>query len=161
MLAVRKDLGLEGQEDTCRVDQVDDRQPILERDLLGTQHLLAGGRKPGTGLDRGVVGNDHGVATADPTDTDDHARRRRTAPFLVLTPGRPQTDLEERRARITELGNALARRQLAPRPLLVVGLATTAQTQLGLLLLDEVALFAPVSLTALVDLDTAQLAADR
>ena len=47
VLLVGEDLVLEGQEDAGRVDQVDDRQPVLERDLLRPQHLLAGQREPG------------------------------------------------------------------------------------------------------------------
>ena len=84
VLAVGEDLVLERQEDAGRVDQVDDRQPVLERDLLGAQHLLAGQREPGAGLDRGVVRHDDHVAPVDRR----RSRRRPPPPGRRRTPGR-------------------------------------------------------------------------
>ena len=58
VLAVREDLGLEGQERAAGVDEVDAGQPVLERDLLGAQVLLDGDRVVGAALDRRVIGDD-------------------------------------------------------------------------------------------------------
>ncbi len=68
VIAVREDLGLERQERAARVDEVDARQPVLERDLLGPQVLLDRHRVVGAALDRGVVGDDHAGRPLDATD---------------------------------------------------------------------------------------------
>ena len=95
VLAVGEDLVLQRQEDAGRVDQVDDRQPVLERDLLRPQDLLDAERELGAGLDRGVVGDHHHVATVDHADARHHARRRGAAPLGVHAVRGPQAELEE------------------------------------------------------------------
>ena len=62
VVLVGKHLVLQRQEDAGAIDEVDQRQTILQGDALGAQHLLAGHRKEGAGLDRGVVGDDHDAA---------------------------------------------------------------------------------------------------
>ena len=62
VLAVGEDLGLQRQERAAGVDQVDARQPVLQRDLLRAQVLLDGHRVVGAALDRRVVGDDHALA---------------------------------------------------------------------------------------------------
>ena len=66
VLAVGEDLVLHRQERAAGVDQVDARQPVLQRDLLRAQVLLHRHRVVGAALDRGVVGDDHALAAATP-----------------------------------------------------------------------------------------------
>ena len=65
VLAVREDLVLHRQEGAAGVDQVEARQPVLERDLLGAEVLLDGHRVVGAALDRRVVGDDHALDALD------------------------------------------------------------------------------------------------
>ena len=58
VLAIGEDLGLQRQERAARVDQVDARQAVLERDLLRAQVLLHRERVVGAALHGGVVGDD-------------------------------------------------------------------------------------------------------
>ncbi len=58
VLAVGEDLVLQRQERAAGVDEVDARQPVLQRDLLRAQVLLDRHRVVGAALDGGVVGDD-------------------------------------------------------------------------------------------------------
>ena len=62
VLAVGEDVVLQRQERAAGVDQVDARQPVVERDLLRAQVLLDRHRVVGAALDGGVVGDDHALA---------------------------------------------------------------------------------------------------
>ncbi len=55
---VRKHVFLQRQEHPRRIDQVDQREAINQRDPLSSQQLLGRGWKEGARLDRGVVGCD-------------------------------------------------------------------------------------------------------
>ena len=120
MLLVGKDLVLEWQEDTRRVDQVDDREPVLQGDLLGPQHLLRGQREPGAGLDRRVVRDHHDVPAMNLTHSRHHPRARCAPVLLVGIVGDPEAELQEGRVRIAQRGDSLARRHLAQRPLFLL-----------------------------------------
>src|SRR5262249_45112639 len=104
------------------IDQIHERQPILQSDPLGTEDLFAGHRKERAGLYRSIVGDDHHSAAADGADAGDHARRRRTAPFLVHVPGRPEPEFKERSVSVAELRDALAGSEPALRVLALDGL---------------------------------------
>ena len=53
-----KDVGLQRQVCAAAVDEIDARQLVLERDLLGPEMLLHGHREVGPALDGRVVGDD-------------------------------------------------------------------------------------------------------
>ena len=111
VVAIGEDLGLERQEGAAGVDQVDARQPVLERDLLGAEVLLDGHRVVRAALDRGVVGDHHAGRPLDPADPGDDAGARRV---VVVQAGRGQrAQLEERRPRVQQAVDPLADRQLA------------------------------------------------
>ena len=94
VVAVREDVGLERQERAAGVDEVDARQPVLERDLLRPQVLLDGHRVVRAALDRRVVGDDHAGRALDPADAGDDAGARRV---VVVEAGRGErAQLEER-----------------------------------------------------------------
>ena len=76
VVAVREDLGLEREECAAAVDEVDARQPVLERDLLGAQVLLDGHRVVRAALDRRVVGDDDAGRALDAADAGDDAGAR-------------------------------------------------------------------------------------
>ena len=72
VLAVGEDVVLLGQEGAAGVDEVDARQPVLQRHLLRAQVLLDRHRVVGAALDGGVVGDDHALAPGHPADAGDH-----------------------------------------------------------------------------------------
>ena len=93
VVAVREDLGLERQERAAAVDEVDARQPVLERDLLGAEVLLDRHRVVRAALDRRVVGDDHAGRALDPADAGDDPGARR---LVVVQAGRGErAQLEE------------------------------------------------------------------
>ena len=115
VLAVGEDVGLQGQECSARVDEVDARQVVLLGDLLRAQVLLDGQREVRAALHRGVVRDDHAAAALDHPDPRHDAGRRRLA--VVDLPGGESVQLEEGRAGVDEQVDALTRRELAARPM--------------------------------------------
>ena len=97
MVAVGKDLGLEGQEGAPGVDEVDARKAVLLGDLLRAQVLLDRQREVGAALHRRVVGDDHALAALDHPDARDDARGR--APGPRRRPTRPAPTARGRRCR--------------------------------------------------------------
>ena len=79
VLAIGKDLGLQRQEGAAGVDQVDARQPVVERHLLRPQVLLHRERIVGAALDRRVVGDDQDLAAGHAADAGDEAGAGRVA----------------------------------------------------------------------------------
>ena len=108
VVAVREDVGLERQERAAAVDEVDARQPVLERDLLGPQVLLDGHRVVGAALDRRVVGDDDAGRALHAADAGDDPGARGVV--VVQAVGGQRAQLEERRARVEESVDALADR---------------------------------------------------
>ncbi len=113
VVAVGEDLGLQRQESTARVDEVDAGQPVLPRDLLCPQVLLHRERVVRAALHRRVVRDDRALATLDDADPSDDPGRRSVA--VVELPGGEGVQLEEGRPRIDETVDPLARRELSPR----------------------------------------------
>ena len=81
------------------------------RDLLRAEMLLDGHRVVGAALDRRVVGDDHDIRARHPADAGDHAR----AGCLVVVHAvrGERAELEEGRARVDQLVDALSYGQLA------------------------------------------------
>ncbi len=129
VLAVGEDLVLVRQVGAAGVDQVDARQAVLLRDLLRAQVLLHRHRVVGAALHRRVVGDDHAVVALDPADAGDHARAGRLA--VVHAVGGELADLEERRARVEQAVDAVARQQLAARRMALARLGVAAERDLG------------------------------
>ncbi len=110
VLAVGEHLVLPRQERPAGVDQVQARQLVLQRDLLGPQMLLHRHRVVGAALDGGVVGDDHALAAGHPSDAGDHPG---TGALVVVHAVRGQRrDLEECAAGIEQGVDALAGQQL-------------------------------------------------
>ena len=89
VVAVGEHLVLLGQERAAGVDEVDARQPVLARDLLGAQVLLDRDRVVRAALDGGVVGDDHARPAGDPADAGDDPGARRIAAVHPLGGERP------------------------------------------------------------------------
>ncbi len=98
MLAVGKHLGLVRQVGAAGIDQIDARQPVLARDLLGAQMLLHRHRIIGAALDGGIVADDHAFAAGDAADAGDDAGA--VDGVVVHAVGGERRQFEERRARI-------------------------------------------------------------
>jgi len=114
VVPVREDIGLQRQVRPARIDEIDARQPVFERDLLRADVLLDGHRVVGAALDRRIVRDDDARRALDPPNAGDDARARCIA---VVHPGRRQgTQFEECRARVDEAVDALADRELAAFP---------------------------------------------
>ena len=75
VVAVREDVGLEGEECAATVDEVHARQAVLEGDLLGPQVLLDGQRVVRPAFDRRVIGNDDDARPLDAADSGDDPGR--------------------------------------------------------------------------------------
>ena len=113
VVAVGEDLGLQREEGAARVDEVEARQAVLARDLLRAQVLLHRERVVGAALHRRVVRDDHALAPLDDADPGDDPGRRRVA--VVELPRGERVQLEERRARVDEPVDPLARGELPAR----------------------------------------------
>ena len=111
VLAVGEDLVLQRQEGAAGIDQVDAGQAVLARDLLRAQVLLHRDREIGAALDRGVVGDHHDFLPVHAADAGDDAGGGRGV--VVHAVGGERRQLQERRARIEQGGDAVARQQLA------------------------------------------------
>ena len=129
-----KDAVLIGQIHARRIHQVDDRQPVAHRDFLGSQNLVDRLGPPRAGLHRGVVGDDHARPLFDVCQARDHARRGSLAVVAVV--GDQQADFEKQRARIDQMRDALARRQLALSVLFFDLLRAAAELELLFEFLD-------------------------
>ena len=96
--AGQEHLGLSREVGAAGLDQVDQRQPVLPRDLHRAQHLADRERVAGAAADGRVVGDDHALDALDDADPGDQAaagcssararRRTATAPGTAC-PGRP------------------------------------------------------------------------
>ena len=112
MVPVREDLGLVGQVGAAGIHQVDAGQGVLLGDLLGPQVLLHRQGEIGPALHRGVVGQDHDLAAADPADASDQAGGGRLV--VVEAEGRQGADLQEGSAGVQQPLDTVARQELAP-----------------------------------------------
>ena len=124
VVPVGKHLVLHRQERAAGVDEVDAVQVVLLGDRLGAQVLLDRERVVGAALHRGVVGDDHAVAAGDLADAGDDAGARHLA--LVHPVGGQRRDLEERRAGVEHVVDAVAGQQLAPLHVPLAGLDRAA-----------------------------------
>ncbi len=110
MVAVGEDLRLQRQEGAARVDEVDARQVVLLRHLLGSQVLLHGQREVGASLHGRVVRDDHALLALDHADAGHDPGGGRGA--VVEIPGGERVQLQKRRAGIDEPVDPIAGRQL-------------------------------------------------
>ena len=114
VLAVGEDLVLLRQERAARVDEVDARQAVVQRDLLRAQVLLHRHRVVGAALDGGVVGDDDALAPGDPPDAGDDARRPGASPSYI--PSAASGDSSRNGlAGVEQRVDPVARQQLAAR----------------------------------------------
>ncbi len=111
MVAVGEHVGLQRQERTTRIDEVDAGEPILLRDLLRAQMFLYRDRIVRAAFDGRVVRDDHALRAVDRPDAGDHPGGGRVV--MVHSVGSERGELEERRAGVDEPVDAVARGELA------------------------------------------------
>jgi hypothetical protein len=128
VLAVGEDLGLEGEERSARVHEVDARQPVLLGHLLRAEVLLHRHGEVRAALHGRVVRDHDALAPLDHADPGDDARGGRLV--VVQAPGRERVQLEERAAGVDEAVDPLAGGQLAARRVLLVRLRRPAARDL-------------------------------
>ena len=100
VLAVGEDLVLQRQVRAAGVDEVDARQPVVQRHLLRAQVLLDRQREVRAALDRRVVGDDDDLAPVHAADAGDDPGRGRVAVVEAVRGHRRQ--LEQRRAGVEQ-----------------------------------------------------------
>ena len=129
MIAVRKDVGLIGQVRAPGVDQVDARQIVLARDVLGAQMFLHRHRVIRAALHGRVVADDHAFVTRDPAEPGDDAGGGDG--IVVHAVCGKLGELEKRRSHIEQRAHSLARQQLAASGMSFPGHGTAALLDLG------------------------------
>ena len=129
VLTVGEDRVLQRQERAARIDQVEARQVVVQRDFLRAQVLLDRHRVVGAALDGRVVGDDHALAAADPAHPGDDARGGRVT--VVEPVRRERRKLKERRAGIEQRAHAVAGEQLAAGGMPLAGSLGPAPAGLG------------------------------
>ena len=75
-IAVGKDAMLQRQETAGAVADMDDRQPVLQRDIQKAHDLFHGMRIPGTALDAGVIGMNSDLAALHDANARNHGGTR-------------------------------------------------------------------------------------
>jgi hypothetical protein len=132
MLAIGEYVVLVGQIGATGVDQINAWQVVLLRDLLRPQVLLHRHRKIRAAFDCGIVGHDHAFASVHPADAGDDAGGGHLV--VIHVPGCQLRQLEQRRSHVEQRTHTVARKQFAPRQMLLAcGLATALTDGLHLL----------------------------
>ena len=111
MVLIRKHLVALRQVRAAAIDQVDHRQAVFERDVLGANVLANGFLEEGSALGGRVIGDDHADHAADGADPGDQAGARYRV--VVEPPGRQRRQFEKRAERIDQEIDAFAHRNLA------------------------------------------------
>ena len=111
VLPVREYLGLHRKKGAAGIDQIDARQPVLERDLLRSQVLLDGDGKVGAPFDGGIVGHHHHLAAAHAPDARDEPGPRRLV--VVHAAAGQRRQLEKGGVGVEQMGQPDAHRKLA------------------------------------------------
>ena len=111
MVAVREHIGLMREVGSAAVHEIDAGKPVLLGDLLRSEMLLHRNWIVGPALHRRVIADDHHLLARHPADARDHSGAGHLA--LVHVAGGELADFEERRTRIEQALNAIAREKLA------------------------------------------------
>ena len=112
--AVDEDLRLVVEIGAARLHQRDVGQLVAHHDLLHAQVLAQAHGRRGAALDAGVAGRDHAAHARHGADAGDDAAALDVlrAVVVVHVEAGERGDLQERRAAIEQVGEALARREL-------------------------------------------------
>ena len=146
-----EDLALVGEVGAARLDHVDQRQAVLERDLHRPQRLAHGPRRARAAADRRVVGDDHALDVLDDADAGEHAGADRE----VAAPRGERRQLEQRGVAVDEQLDALAAQQLAALAValdVLVAAAVVDERQLAVVLGEQLEQVGPVGLVRLAAL---------
>ena len=113
VVLVGEDLVLERQERAAGVDEIDDAELVLERDVLGPDVLLDRHRDERSALHRGVVGDEHPRHAVHQADTGDDAGAGHLV--VVLAPSGEGRQLHEGGAFVDHHVDAVAHHHLVAR----------------------------------------------
>ena len=111
VVLVGKYILLQRQENTCRINQIDGRDPVLQGDGLGPENLFRGHGEEGAGFDSGIIGDNHHQPPRDPSQAGHHPRGRRATPLLIHAKGGKETQLQEILPGIKQQGQPFPGRQ--------------------------------------------------
>jgi hypothetical protein len=125
--AGNEDLALRRKIRAAGLDEVDDRQPVLVRDLRRAALLLRTERVDRSATDRGVMGLDEDLRALHHTDPRDDA----SADGVAGPPGAQRRELEERGVGIDQQLDALTREKLAALAVPLDGALTAAGVREG------------------------------
>ncbi|MCY1539607.1 hypothetical protein D9M68_752020 [compost metagenome] len=109
-VAVGKQIGLQRQETTSAVAQVNHGQAVLDRDVQRAHDLLDRQRVPGAALDAGVIRVDDDLAAVHDADARDLAGAVHVTAIRLV--GGQGTNLQKRCARVEQQFQALAHGEL-------------------------------------------------
>ena len=108
VVSVGEDVFLKRQEHAGRVDEINRRDTILNRDVLSSDNFLCSRGEESAGFYGGIIGDDHYQAGVNAREPGHHTRRGRTAPIFVHAEGGVDAEFEEC-ARISQKINAFTR----------------------------------------------------
>jgi hypothetical protein len=128
VLTIGKHLGLVRQIGTAGIDQINARQPILARDLLGAQMLLHRHGIVGAALDGRIVADDHAFAALDAADAGDQTGA--VNGVVVHAAGGERRQLKKRTAGIEQTQDAIAGQKFSARQMTLAGPQRAAFTGL-------------------------------
>ena len=100
VVPIREYLGLEGQERSAGIHEVNARQSVFQRDFLGSQMLFHGDGIVGAALHRSVVSDDYAESTSHLTNARNEASSGKRV-FVKLVPGQC-AELEKGRAGVEQ-----------------------------------------------------------
>ncbi len=136
VIPVGEHLVLLEQHRAARVDEVDAREPVGRRDLLRTQMLLDRDRVVRAAGDRGVVGDDHALATRDAPHAGDDPGGGHLA--AVHPEGRERGHLDERRPDVEQPVDPVPREQLSASDVAITSLRAAAGGHLSQAFVEQV-----------------------
>ncbi len=111
IVGVGEDIFLQRQEHAGRIDQINRRNVILDRNVLRADDLLRRHGKERPGFDRGVIHDQHEQSSVYASQSRDHTRRRRAAPLFVHLVCGIEPQFEELGVTVDQQRDALARGQ--------------------------------------------------
>ena len=111
VVGVGENIFLQRQKNAGGIYQINCRDVIVDGHVLRANDLFGGHGEERPGFHRGVIRDNHKGAATNHSQARNRAGAGRAAPLLVHFEGRVNTQLEELRAGINQLGDALARGQ--------------------------------------------------
>ncbi len=136
IICIGEDVFLQRQKNTGGINQVNRGYMILDSDILRADDFLRSHGEKSAGFHGCVISDEHERPPADFCEASDGSRGGRAAPFLIHLVSRKNAKLEELRAGIDKLHDALSRREPTFFVLRFDGFCTAALDYLFFFVLD-------------------------